>query len=697
MMCESFPSRLVALVAVTWTILGSKFAVAGAALRGHHSGIQEENPRLLSLSNSPLSTGGHVLDGYNTCDQFQEDVMQIFKAAGNAAIQSQKNSVCDQYSNENGSISGGKDNYNDASSANNRRLAMNTASYEGNNRIPGVNEMNLIASDGTYIFIGQGQNILVSDFDGILLANISTVPSISSSWNASTWIPITSLFVHDNILTVLSEGPTCDETDNCKRTTRAYIYQLNFKDTESPVTLLKQLDVFSSNPNAYPYTDARNIGNVTLVFISYDPRPWLWQLDRCLNDYKTLSAMEYEKAALEYLDTNVNSFAREVVNTISLGIDGTAQSCKNIIRISKEMILAASKKKSMINFLRITSFGYDTTSNSVQSDIYAIPFLASYDDPILYVTKDSTLIALPSPNGDGTTLIQYVMDGTRLIPKAIGTVEGGISSSFHIDSYNGFYRIVTSLGLVYVLEEVGSELRLVGTAEQLGQGNLVDLVGFLSDKNFLSNTKSNAGGDMSLMPRSSTLSFKPYDLSSSSFMSLMGIDDISSGKNLFVQSIENEEFVLAVSLSETNGMTVGLFQITDNGLSPVGNLANSNTVFPTTTTTSSESYWSISSEIMSNPHAFSYFPLSHKVVIPVHAYRNDNEKERFDGFLVYNVDRKKGIKYNSNVSHTMGWCLPSQSMDVDGDLITFMGDTVKRTFNTNSFGNEKLELTLRCY
>jgi len=138
---------------------------------------------------------------------------------------------------------------------------------------------------------------------------------------------------------------------------------------------------------------------------------------------------------------------------------------------------------------------------------------------------------------------------------------------------------------VYVLEELGSELRLVGpAAEQLGQGNLVDLVRFFSDKTFVPNSKSNAGGDM-LLPRSSTFSsFKPYDYlsSSSSSMNLMGIKDISSGENLFVQSIENEEFVLAVSLSETNGITVGLFQITESGLTQVGNLAGSNSMFPTT-------------------------------------------------------------------------------------------------------------------
>jgi hypothetical protein len=76
----------------------------------------------------------------------------------------------------------------------------------------------------------------------------------------------------------------------------------------------------------------------------------------------------------------------------------------------------------------------------------------------------------------------------------------------------------------------------------------------------------------------------------------------------------------------------------------------------------------------------------------------DVNDENFQGFFVYDVDLAKGVKHVGNVTHDVANCYyyPSRSMVFNGDLITVMGSTIKRTSSVTSPSNLKWELENYC-
>jgi len=201
-----------------------------------------------------------------------------------------------------------------------------------------------------------------------------------------------------------------------------------------------------------------------------------------------LTATEYEQAALKILIEHAENDADEIVNALTIGIDREAQPCKNIRKISEEIFASLPQVElDPFQFLRGTSFVYNKTSNSVHLDTFAVPF-HSWDRPVVYVTKNSTLVALPSPNSDTASLLKYDVSGTKFTLKAVGSIIGVFTSSV-IDFYNGHYRIaveIDSVVQVYVLKEKDSQLQVVGQVKGLAEGGgLLNVVKFVADKAFL--------------------------------------------------------------------------------------------------------------------------------------------------------------------------------------------------------------------
>lgn len=319
--------------------MSGKFALADTTAKNSESlNVSDE---ITLFTSSP-----YAFDRYKTCDDFLVDLIEIIKIAGNATIQAQKTQYCD--------ISENFENY--ESSYNAKPV------YNAKNQVPEVDEMNLIKSDGMYFFIGQRESIVVSDFNGTVIANV-TLPSLPNEKFVISSTFLTSLFINNNLLIALAEVVSCDDwNSDCKYATRAFVYQ--FKDTsDSPLTMLKQFDVFSIN--SFGGTDARNVGNYTYVFNTHELRVLQ---HRCSDEFKTLSAAEYERVALDILNKKAEAYANEMTTILGQEVDGGEKSCTNILKVSSEALTAASRnpstfhfseQSSAIKFLQLTSFTYD--------------------------------------------------------------------------------------------------------------------------------------------------------------------------------------------------------------------------------------------------------------------------------------------------------------------------------------------------
>ena len=653
-----------------------------------------KNSESLNISDETtlFSSSPYAFDRYKTCDDFLVNAIEIIKIAGNATIQAQKTQYCDMFESF--------DNYESS--------YYDKPVYNTKNQVPEVDEMNLIKSDGMYFFIGQRERIIVSDFNGTVIANV-TLPSLSNAKFVISTTFLTSLFINNNLLTALAEVVSCDDwNSNCKYATRAFVYQ--FKDnSDSPLTMLKQFDVFSSN--SFGGTDTRNIGNYTYVFNTHELRVLQ---HRCSDEFKTLSSDEYERMALDILNKKAEAYAKEMATLLGQEEDGGEKSCTNILKVSSEALTAASRNPSTsyflkqsfaIKFLQLTSFTYDRASQNIKSSTSFVPFVYSFDDfffkkPVLYLTKKSLLIAFPY--AENTQLLKYDLRETLFIPSAIGEVEGFIMSSSSIDFYNGYFRIIahsspTSAYLtesrkpkLFVFKQSSSKLQKINQLEGLDQTNKLSSIHVDANVGFWKTTQ--------IIGNIGNLNDRPITVASLRLIHLWRPEnptfigeqlDLPSDENfLFYKSIENGELIITVTekskstINET-AILIRLFQVNDEGFTQVGNHIETTFYLDT-----SHDTCNVRSNIWAAQNTFKYLRSSQRVIFEAGAFYYDSkgynpiERHSFNGILVYHVNQTSGLAYVGNIttkSLSFHECFPSQVFEINGDLVTFMGAAAKTT------------------
>lgn len=442
--------------------------------------------------------------------------------------------------------------------------------------------------------------------------------------------------------------------------------------------------------------DARMIGR-TLYLSTGTDLGSLEQLYRCSDDFKNLSVNDYEKAALDYLYSNVITIAKEaVVSTLN---EGAAETCKNIIKLSN-----ATVHSYWLGITKVLLFGPSNASpNTFESTVYFAPF-ASPPGPC-HVTKDSLLLQARQDNELNTLLVKFDVNGSVLIPTAVGIIDGVFGSQYDIDLYNGYYRIATTLNIpgsnqspqVFILEEKNSQLQIVGQLNDFASSlsEWVSWVRFIANKGFIityGNTQT-----LRLLDLSS-----PADPTVTVTVNSSGLfyEDLHSG---FLLLIENGKYFLSFSYQVTKvnatGFTIRLFKVNENSVEEIDQTE-------TILRDNDRFVWRYpDTESDGNPHAFRYLPQSHKLIIPAHLhydfyydsyYFPFSEPPDYDGFLVYDVNFEKGVRCIGNVTHDetyhMG-CLyfSPQSMVFNNDLITFMGQTIKRTSSISTLSTKKWE------
>jgi hypothetical protein len=473
---------------------------------------------------------------------------------------------------------------------------------------------------------------------------------------------------------------------DCKSTYSAFYYKFNQKTKE--LTLVKQHDISS----LFFSFDARQIGDNTYLLATAYFGDLYGPLNRCNETLSDLSPEEYEAAALAYLNNNINQYASEIV--LKLTKEGATSTCNNIIKMFPEI----QTYDLTFVFTKAMSLGLSGTSNKA----YFFPFGSSTS----YIDKDAMLV---STQGDfsgtyRTYLVKFSLKNAVFTPTSVGSLDGYSILSYGIDQYNGYYRIASfSLtpfeAQVTVFKEQNSQLKVTGRVT-VGAGGGVNSVRFVNEKCFLVTTEWSG-----VYYNETTTTMSLLNLTSPTNPSIAATEIITHPLyNMY--PIEDGKYIISIgdSVSKANasGITVYLFQATTNSLKQVGKpseviMAEHANGYNT---------W-VSSDAMYDAHAFRYLSQSRKLIIPVSVYEYSyynvstdvNEEDNFQGFFVYDVDLVKGVKYVGNVTHDFSnycYSYPSRSMAFNGDLITVMGGTIKRTSSVNTLSNLKWELENYC-
>jgi len=635
-----------------------------------------------------------ILEGYQSCDDFKSDVVKFLTVSGQNFIESQKNSWC--YYND--TITYYNSSIDIPYSQGSRRAQKKETSYGTNNQVANVQEKELIQSDGKYIYAASRGTILVSNLNGKVVANV-TIPSPPlTSVKLSSYVTLDAIFINNSTLTAFATTEICDLDayyyGSCNSTYTAFYY--NFNQKTKKMTLVKQVDVSSLSFNEI---DARQIGDYTYLLARAYFGDLYVPLSRCNETLNDLSSEEYEVAALVYLSSNVNQYASKIV--AKLAKEGATTTCNNIIKLFNETV---QQYDVTFGITKIFSLGLSSTSKKA----YFFPFLSSET----YISKDAILVSTQGYFGV-TVLLKFSLKDADLTPSSVGSLDGWIFSPYGIDHYNGYYRIASSSSSTFeaqvtVFQEQNSQLKVAGRVTA-GAG-LMQSVRFHKEKGFLVTTDW-----IGVYYNESTTTMNLLNLTFPTNPSIAATEIITHPLNYNMYPIEDGKYIIYiddfVSVANASGITVYLFQATNNSLKHVGKPSE------VISTQQANGYFtSVSSDAMLDSHAFRYLSQSRKLIIPATVYEytfynvskdvNDenfqgliNVTDSFLGFYAYDVDLANGVKYVGNVTHDVAshcYYYPSRSMVFNGDLITVMGSTIKRTSSVTTLSNLKWELESNC-
>ena len=579
-------------LALAFIALAGQLTIVQSNLRAPSNNDAElldpnNNPRFLDMappkslfqqvvSNRTLSPfGPNILKGYQSCNDFKADIFHLYTTVGNDVIQSQKDWSCDYYD---GSFNNTY--YNNSIlqtpfSQRNRRAQKKETSYGNNNQGSNVQEMELIQSDGKYIYAAYGDRIQVSDLNGKVVTNITVSSPPPTSENQTTWVDFKSIFINKNILTAIATMSTCDynnTTANCNDLYVALYYNFNAKT--KTLNLINQFNVY--NTTAYYFVDMRNIGGYTYIVKPMSPL-FLFdgvydKLYRCSDFHRNMSAVEYETAALEFLSSYAKQYQHDIVTKILS--EGAASSCKNVMKLFNDTVNGYYSTA----ITKVFSIGFNEKTTTIQPNIYFVP-LDFYVSFPYHISRNAMLIE------SDPYLIKFTLKDSKMTPTSAGALDRSRyyqqyfdSSSYNngIDFYNGYYRIATASynasswensAQIFIVRDNNSQLQVVGQVDLDLDLDYVQLARFTSDIGFIV-----------------TSTWNPYSNESKIVLNVLNLTSPSNPRLIAAQAlsdylqniypIENGKYFLSVeyvvSIANASGITVRMFQVTDKIVEPVG-------------------------------------------------------------------------------------------------------------------------------
>ncbi|MDY7020735.1 MAG: beta-propeller domain-containing protein [Cyanobacteriota bacterium] len=246
-----------------------------------------------------------------------------------------------------------------------------------------------------------------------------------------------------------------------------------------------------------------------------------------------------------------------------------------------------------------------------------------------------------------TGLLKVDLESLDLV--ATGEVPGRVLDQFSVDEEGGFLRVATTTGFgtnaennVYVLEQDGETLETVGSIEGIAPGETIQSARFEGDYGFLVTF-------VQIDP------FFTLDLSTPTNPQIAGELKLP-GFSEYLQVIENAERTQVLGIGrEFNDLKISLFDATD-----FDNPEEVDSYIFEGQYSSSEAQW--------DPQAVGYFPEFDTLAIP---FRTSNGEQ---GMRVFDVDAEEGFSELGDITHDGEQI--RRSLVIDDELYAISNDRV---------------------
>jgi len=347
------------------------------------------------------------------------------------------------------------ENYNEYASESNAAGGTSVDFSQTNIQVEGVDEPDIVKTDGTYLYIVAGSKIVIVKAYPADQAVVLSEISLDDSQN-----PI-NIFINEDRLVVFSESYETYQSDDIKYTygwwgvSKTVITIYDVSDREHP-KVDKEIKVDGS------YVDSRMIGEYVYVIIS----EYSSNIYRNVDDNITLCIPEITiddeteqipADQIYYID--VPELSDTMTHVLSINIyDGEVNQKSFMLGSSQSMYV--SKNNIFLAYLH-----YE----------YIYPLLESQ----------------PGENIQTTILHKISIDAEDISYAAQGEVPGMILNQFSMDEHDGYFRIATTIGSVwdgestnniYILDE---NLKRVSEIEDIAPGERIYSARFMGSKAYL--------------------------------------------------------------------------------------------------------------------------------------------------------------------------------------------------------------------
>ncbi|MBD2776323.1 beta-propeller domain-containing protein [Iningainema tapete] len=465
-----------------------------------------------------------------------------------------------------------------------------------NTQVSGVDEADLVETDGKYIYQVTGQNLTIVDARNPEQLGIVSQTDLKNLGN------IQGAYLYGDKLTVIST------------VSPVYLYNSLFNYNFTSFNPKVNVSVFNVSDRTNVVLEektqiegslisSRAVGDQVYVVTQSGfglPRPQV-----------SLQRYETQEEYLTRLEGRVTEVGLPNFTTFdsqnNILLEGLLNSAQNIYKPLED---------NPVQLTSVSTFDVDDNQVGPQLSI-GIPTSSVRE---IFSSREN--LYLLEPDASGTDLFKINLDKLDLV--AVGKAPGRVLNQFSVDEDKGFVRVATTIGSgnssknnVYVLEQVGQQLNVVGSIEGIAPGERIYSARFQGDYGFVVTFRQ-------IDP------FFTLDLSNPTNPTVAGELKLP-GFSEYLQVIENEDTTQVLGIGrDGSALKVSLFDVTD--------FQNPQEVdsFLFGRYSSSEAQW--------DQQAVSYFPETQLLAIP---FRNDGK----NGLRVFDIDPQEGLTNLGDISH----------------------------------------------
>lgn len=675
--------------------------------------LQEEpQQQKISLNSINLSKfSSDILTGYATCSDFKNDIIEGLKYIINESLERNiKEGVVTEprpkimYAM---APSGAETKTTQSSGA--KGNGVSEDSYDTNNQVDGVDEVDMVKSDGMYIYAVYGKEIIVVNKDTGSVVSRITIPKIKKNklfskinhWDymdnnddsmwawGRAWMPpyyinedtIRGLLLDNGKLVVIvssyNYGDAYPKIISSERTT-TFTYDIStntaLSGEELVLTLLNTKELHGA------YNNGRSISGK--VYITSNTYIDIYKLSSPIDRYNPifwyLDDNEYKTRAKAIINELLPDFAMQLHDELLLQQnqdDGSSNimidenSCKFIVKLSLMQPKNANSDEYdnhgtnlLRNFAQVSSFNIHSSNSLVQfqGGTSLSGMMLPTNDMDIYANNDMLIIGgrgyeKSTQNDyweDYTFIVGFDLLNGMAIPSAIGKIKGYLLNQFSFDYYDNHLRVATTTNAKwgYIGNENGKEKY----GEVTPSTNQVYILQKQGNDLVTVNEITNLGVSERIYSvrfineRGYIVTFRTIDP--------LYILDLSQPGVELPNRIMGELKITGFSnyLHPVDSTTIlGIGQDADEktgqrlGLQiSLFDISNNNPTLIQKAVVEN-SY----SNAQYDHHAFRYLPLNQILIIPVSSTYNQKKDELFDGFYVYKIDKVNGIYKIGQVVH----------------------------------------------